>query len=118
MSTDPDLVWKALADSTRRAILDLLADEPRTTGALCEHFADQKNGGIGRTGVMKHLDVLQRAELVIVRREGRYRWNYVNAVPIQRVCDRWVSRYTRDLARSANRLKTLVEGERSTPSKR
>ena len=58
---------------------------------------------------MKHLDVLQAANLVLIRREGRHRWNHLNPVPIQRVCDRWVSRYVRDIARSANRLKELVE---------
>lgn len=112
MSAKEDLVWKALADPTRRALLDLLADEPRTTGDVCAHFAKKKHGGIGRTGVMKHLDVLERAELLVVRREGRHRWNHVNPVPIQRVCDRWVSRHVRDLARSAGRLKDLVEGGR------
>jgi DNA-binding transcriptional ArsR family regulator len=61
---------------------------------------------------MKHLDVLEAANLVIVRREGRRRWNHLNPVPIQRVCDRWVSRHVRDLAGSANRLKERVEGRR------
>ena len=112
MSSTTDLVWKALADPTRRAILDLLATAPRTTGDVCAHFARPRNGGIGRTGVMKHLDVLQAANLVLVRREGRQRWNHLNPVPIQRVCDRWVSRHVRDLAGSANRLKDLVEGKR------
>lgn len=115
MSESADLVWKALADPTRRAILDQLAKRPRTTGQLCAHFAAPSRGGLGRTGVMKHLDVLVGAELVIVRREGRTRWNHLNPVPIQRVCDRWVSRHVRDLARSANRLKELVESE-ATPS--
>lgn len=112
MSSEADLVWKALADPTRRAILDLLAAEPRITGEVCAHFALKKHGGIGRTGVMKHLDVLAAARLVIVRREGRQRWNHLNPVPIQRVCDRWVSRHVRDLASSANRLKDLVERKR------
>ena len=110
MSSATDLVWKALADPTRRALLDLLAEEPHTTGQVCAHFALKKHGGLGRTGVMKHLDVLEAANLVLVRREGRRRWNHLNPVPIQRVCDRWVSRHVRDLARSANRLKDLVEG--------
>ncbi len=113
MSSAVDLVWKALADPTRRAILDMLAKTPQTTGDVCAHFARSKHGGIGRTGVMKHLDVLQAANLVIIRREGRHRWNHLNPVPIQRVCDRWVSRHVRDIARSANRLKELVEGRRS-----
>ena len=111
MSAKTDLVWKALADPTRRAILDLLAKAPSTTGDVCAHFARARYGGIGRTGVMKHLDVLEAANLVLVRREGRQRWNHLNPVPIQRVCDRWVSRHVRDLASSANRLKDLVEGK-------
>ena len=110
---DPaDLVWKALADEKRRKILDLLAKKPRTTGEICAHFAQEAQGGIGRTGVMKHLDVLERADLIAIRREGRTRWNHVNPVPIQRICDRWVSRHVRDLARSADRLKRLVEERR------
>ena len=113
MSSAVDLVWKALADPTRRAILDMLAKTPQTTGDVCAHFARSKYGGIGRTGVMKHLDVLQAANLVIIRREGRHRWNHLNPVPIQRVCDRWVSRHVRDIAGSANRLKELVEVTRS-----
>ena len=105
MSAAQDLVWRALADPRRRAILDLLAGRARTTGEVCAHFDD-----IGRTGVMKHLDVLEEAELVVVRREGRVRWNHLNPAPIQRVCDRWVSRHVRGIARAANRLKEAVEG--------
>jgi DNA-binding transcriptional ArsR family regulator len=112
LRSDTDLVWKALAHPTRRAILDFLAQAPHTTGEVCARFAHPRRGGIGRTGVMKHIDVLLTANLVIVRREGRRRWNYLNPVPIQRVCDRWVSRHVRDLARSANRLKQLVESGR------
>jgi DNA-binding transcriptional ArsR family regulator len=81
MSRDPDLVWKALADPTRRAILDLLAKRPRTTGEVCIHFAAESRGGLGRTGVMKHLDVLEAAELVIIRREGRVRWTTSTRCP-------------------------------------
>lgn len=114
MKHDPDQVWKALADPKRRAMLDLLAERPRTTGDICAHFARRSAGGIGRTGTMKHLDVLQAAGLVIVRREGRTRWNHLNPVPIQRVCDRWVSKHVRDLARSGNRLKDLVERRASS----
>lgn len=103
-------MWKALSDGTRRAVLDRLARRPQTTGELCAHFAVKRHGGLGRTTVMKHLDVLQAANLLLVRREGRLRWNSLNPVPIQRVCDRWVSRHVRDLASSANRLKDLLEG--------
>ena len=109
MGQAEDLVWKALADPTRRAILDLLAKGPAVTGDLCSHFAKSRNGGLGRTGVMKHLDSLEAAGLVLPRREGRHRWNHFNPVPIQRVCDRWVSRHIRGLASAASRLKDLVE---------
>lgn len=113
MSRADDRVWKALSDPTRRAILDLLAARARTTGELCDHFAPRRHGGLGRTGVMKHLGVLERAGLVAVRRQGRLRWNHLNPVPIQRVCDRWVSRHVRGLARSADRLRELAEGSRA-----
>ncbi|MEM7203396.1 MAG: GNAT family N-acetyltransferase [Planctomycetota bacterium] len=107
--SDPDAVWKALADPTRRALLDLLAAGAQTTGDLCQHFADHRRGGLGRTGVMKHLDVLQSTELVVARRQGRVRWNFLNPVPIQRVCERWVSDHVRGLSTSLNRLKALAE---------
>ncbi len=106
---DVDKVWRALADPTRRALLDLLAGAPRNTGDICEHFSDPTRGGLGRTGVMKHLDVLTDAGLVLVRREGRVRWNYLNPVPIQQVCDRWVSRHVRHIASSLAQLKEVAE---------
>jgi DNA-binding transcriptional ArsR family regulator len=83
-----ELVFKALADGTRRRILDLLKDREQTTGALCA-----KLRGLDRCTVMQHLGVLERAQLIIVRREGRLRWNYLNAIPIKEVYDRWISRY-------------------------
>ena len=104
MSDDADLVWRALADPTRRAILDMLAKEPQTTGQIVDAF-----GELSRTGVMKHLDLLVEADLVLVRREGRVRWNQLNPVPIQRVCDRWVSKHVRHLAGALSRLKDVVE---------
>jgi DNA-binding transcriptional ArsR family regulator len=113
LSRGDDPVWRALADPTRRAILDLLAERARTTGEVCAHFAQRRRGGLSRTGVMKHLGLLEGAGLVVVRREGRQRWNHLNPVPIQRVCDRWVSRHVRGLARSADRLKALLEDAES-----
>lgn len=83
-------VWKALASPTRRAILDLLREGPRTTGAIAERFPR-----LTRFAVMQHLRVLEEAELVIPRRDGRERYNYLNPIPVQRVYDRWVSRYMR-----------------------
>jgi len=107
MSADDELdgVWKALSDPTRRAMLDALAGGPRTTGDLVERF-----GHLSRTGVMKHLDVLVAAGLVLVRREGRLRWNHLNPIPIQRIYDRWVSKHVRGVASALSRLKDHVEG--------
>jgi DNA-binding transcriptional ArsR family regulator len=85
---DLDKVWKALSDPTRRAILDLLRQGPRPTTAIVEAFPR-----LTRFGVMKHIDVLRAAGLVNTREEGRQRVNSLNAVPIQQIYERWVSRY-------------------------
>lgn len=106
-----DLVWKALADATRREILDALAERPQTSGELVAQF-----DGLCRTNVMKHLDILVAANLVIVRREGRSRWNYLNPVPIQRVCDRWVSKHVKHMSSAMSRLKDHVEARESHAS--
>lgn len=103
--TEADLIWKALADGTRREILDCLAERPLTTGELAERFKDSHC----RTAVMKHLGILVRANLVVVRRTGRQRWNYLNPVPIQRVCDRWISKHVKHMASALSRLKDFVE---------
>ena len=107
-SDENDAIWKALADATRRQVLDALAERPLTTGELVERFET-----LCRTAVMKHLEVLVSAGLVIVRREGRVRWNYLNPVPIERVCERWVSRHVRGMAGALSRLKDHVEAESS-----
>lgn len=102
-----DLIWKALADPTRRHLLDLLRDRPQTTGALTVHFAP----GLSRFAVMKHLQVLQQANLVLVRQQGRERWHSLNAVPLRQVYERWVSQYGSDWATSLLNLKRTVESE-------
>lgn len=90
MSTDSkdDAVFKALANGLRRQMLDALKLGPRTTGMLCEQFAN-----LDRCTVMQHLKVLEDANLILVRREGRERWNHLNALPIQAIHDRWISQY-------------------------
>lgn len=104
-SADPDdLVFKALADGRRREILDLLKDGPKTTGELCDHFADWD-----RCTVMQHLGVLEKAELVIAKREGRHRWNYLNVLPIKRIQDRWISPYASAAVDLLDRLKRDLE---------
>ncbi|MES2344125.1 MAG: helix-turn-helix domain-containing protein [Pseudomonadota bacterium] len=108
MSSDAedDLVFRALADSRRRQILDLLKAEPRTTGDLCDHFA----GVLDRCTVMQHIGVLERAELIIPRREGRKRWNYLNAAPFADIHERWISPYAAAAVGVLARLKRDLEG--------
>lgn len=93
MKADPQVdelepVWKALANPTRRKILDVLFEGPETTGELATHFPE-----LTRFAVMQHLRVLEESDLVVLRRRGRERWNFINPVPIQKIYARWVSRY-------------------------
>ena len=107
-----DGIWKALADPTRRGVLDMLSAGPMTTGTIVEAFEP-----LSRTGVMKHLDVLEGAGLLVVRRDGRVRWNHLNPMPIQRIYDRWVSLHLQGTASALSRLKRHLErGPRSPPS--
>lgn len=85
---DDNLVFKALANPTRRTILDALKDGPATTGTLCEMLP-----GLERTTVMQHLGVLVEADLVIIERRGRERWNHLNALPIQAIHERWIGAF-------------------------
>lgn len=78
-------VWRALSTPLRRHLLDLLSSGPRTTGELAEAVPD-----LSRFAVMQHLRVLTDAGLVVVRRRGRYRFNYLNPVPLRRWYERWV----------------------------
>jgi DNA-binding transcriptional ArsR family regulator len=98
------VVFKALADDRRREILDLLKDGPKTTGELCGHFKR-----VDRCTVMLHLGVLEEAGLVIAKREGRVRWNYLNVVPVQEIYDRWISQYARPSVELLARLKRDLE---------
>ena len=85
---DLDAVWKALSDSTRRSILDLLRQGPRTTTQIVEAFPH-----LSRFGVMKHIDVLRDADLIDTREERRQRINSLNVVPIRKIYERWVGRF-------------------------
>ena len=98
-------VWAALADPSRRAILDLLRDGPRTTGQIASRFPST------RFAVMKHLRVLEAAGLVVIRRQGRERWNHLNAIPLQQVYDRWVTPYRALWAPRLTTLKSQLEGD-------
>jgi DNA-binding transcriptional ArsR family regulator len=101
-----EAVWKALADGTRRHLLDLLKGEPRTTGALCDACP-----ALDRCTVMKHLDVLVAAGLVVSQKQGRNRVNHINPAPLHSIVERWVTGHTALLADSAFRLKRLVEDQ-------
>ncbi len=100
-------VWRALASPIRRRMLDLLRDGPVATGALAEEFRD-----LSRFAVMQHLRVLEEADLVLPRRDGRTRLNYLNPVPIQRIYSRWVSKYQEPWAEALVSLQGSLESER------
>ena len=99
-----DLVFKALSNSDRRRILDLIRESPKTTGDLCDAIAK-----MNRCTVMLHMKILEEAELIIVKREGRFRWNYLNIDPIQKVYSRWIKDYARPAAELLSRLKKQLE---------
>lgn len=101
-------VFRALADPTRRAVLDLLRGAPRTTGDVCAAFPR-----LTRFAVVKHLGVLKAAGLVRVRAEGRLRWNHLNPVPIQALYERWMRPYEALWASRLLGLRRVVEGEAS-----
>jgi DNA-binding transcriptional ArsR family regulator len=85
-----DAVFRALADPTRREILDLLfVRDGRAVGEVCEKLADR----MSRFGVMKHLTVLIEAELVLTAKEGRTKRLFLNPVPIEQVANRWINKY-------------------------
>ena len=95
-------VFRALADPTRRALLDhLFSKDGQTLNELCENFPDMT-----RFGVMKHLAVLGEANLVLTARQGRTKRHYLNPVPIEQVANRWISKYA---ARFTTALVTLDE---------
>ena len=99
-------VWRALASPVRRRMLDLLRDGPMTTGDVAEEFSE-----LSRFAVMQHLGVLESASLVVSRRDGRTRHNYLNPVPIQRIYQRWVSKYQEPWTEALVSLKGALESE-------
>lgn len=100
-----DVIFKALGDSRRREILDMLKARGRTTGELCEHFRQ-----LDRCTVMQHLNVLEKADLLIVKREGRLRRNYINPLPIKELHDRWIGGYADSAVDLLARMKREIEG--------
>ena len=101
---DLETVWRALSNPIRRRILDMLREKPRTTGDLAERFPDHS-----RFAVMQHLGVLEEGGLIVVRRRGRERFNFLNPVPIQQIYDRWVSKYQQPWAAGLTALKADLE---------
>jgi DNA-binding transcriptional ArsR family regulator len=99
-----DLVFKALADSRRREILDLLRDEPKTTSDLCASFKT-----LDRCTVMQHLGVLEKAGLIFGKKKGKFRWNYLNVVPIRDIYDRWINQYASPSVELLAKLKNDLE---------
>jgi DNA-binding transcriptional ArsR family regulator len=100
-----DLVFKALADATRRHLLDRLFERDGRTLTELEQELDMT-----RFGVMKHLKVLEAAGLVVHRREGREKLHFLNPVPIRLIHDRWIDKYTERRAAALSHLKTELEG--------
>src|ERR1700729_2145066 len=101
-----DAVFRALADPTRRSLLDELFNEDGQTLSALEQRLPMT-----RFGVMKHLKVLEQAGLVVTRRRGREKLHFLNAVPIRLVHDRWVSKYAEPWAATLSNLKQTLEGD-------
>jgi len=103
---DTDQVFKALADPTRRSLLDeLFREDGQTLSALEDRFS------MTRFGVMKHLRVLEEANLVVTRRRGREKLHFLNPVPIRLVYERWVSKYAEPWVSGLSGLKRELEEE-------
>ena len=101
-----DKVFKALADSSRRELLDRLrADNGQTLGQLCAHL------DMTRQAVTKHLAVLEEANLVVVVWRGREKLHYLNPVPIHDIAERWIDKFERGRLRLLAELKKNLEGE-------
>ncbi|WP_163100063.1 SRPBCC domain-containing protein [Peribacillus alkalitolerans] len=104
MEDELSTLFKALGHPIRRGILDILKHSPKTTGELNEYFPE-----VTRYAIMKHLSILEEGNLVVVRREGKYRRNFLNALPLQEMNNRWVGKYMESTANSLLNLRSVVE---------
>ena len=104
MPSDDDLVFRALADPTRRHLLDRLYERDGRTLTELESELE-----MSRFGVMKHLRLLEEAGLVVTRREGRQKLHYLNPVPIRLIHDRWIDKFTERRVSALLDLKTKLE---------
>ena len=101
-----DAVFKALADASRRKLLDqLFKNNGQTLSELCEHL------DMTRQAVTKHLVLLEEAKLVTVVWRGREKLHYLNPVPIQEIAERWIEKFERGRLRALSDLKKTLEGE-------
>jgi DNA-binding transcriptional ArsR family regulator len=103
-----DAVFKAMADPTRRQILDSLYERDGQSLTALEQALPMT-----RFGVMKHLKVLEQANLVVTRKRGREKLHFLNPVPIRLVYERWVSKYSEPMAKTLTGLKATLEEEES-----
>jgi DNA-binding transcriptional ArsR family regulator len=99
-----DAVFKALADPSRRALLDRLhRTSGQTLGELCEGL------NMSRQAVTKHLDILEAANLIATRRQGREKLHFLNAVPIQGIAERWIAKFQERRLAALSALKASLE---------
>jgi DNA-binding transcriptional ArsR family regulator len=107
-------IFRALADPTRRALLDsLFGRDAQTLTELCEKFP-----AITRFAVMKHLSVLAEANLVITARQGRTKRHYLNPVPIEQVANRWISKYAARFTTALVALDDHVTADQETETRK
>jgi DNA-binding transcriptional ArsR family regulator len=103
---DTDELFKALADPTRRKLLDLLhAHDGRALSELCEHL------DMTRQGVTQHLDLLEAANLVTTMRRGREKLHFLNPVPLQEIYERWIAKFEKPRLKAISNLKKRLEKE-------
>jgi len=104
-----DEVFKALADASRRQLLDQLhADNGQTLGALCEQLA-RSGTAMTRQAVSKHLALLEAANLVATVKRGREKLHYLNPVPIHEIAERWIGKYERTRLQALSDMKKALE---------
>ena len=103
-----DLLFKALADPSRRRLLDLLhAHDGRTLNELCEHL------DMTRQGVTQHLDLLVAANLVATLRRGREKLHFLNPMPLQEIYERWIAKFEKPRLKALSELKRRLEKEKT-----
>ena len=110
---DEERIFKALSDSTRRFLLDLLFESDGQSLSELESMVPMT-----RFGVMKHLRILEAAGLVICRREGREKMHFLNAVPIRLIHDRWIDKFTERQVSALTDLKTTLENKKWIPARK